>query len=114
MKEDKLTLKDLIALGRTMEAVGNQIRDMKRSKACNITSSVFRQSESTVNQLKSETRFRKVDERELKGKRCYNCDGEYPHASGLLCPSFNKICNSFKKKNHFARCSKFKPIEFNY
>ena len=41
-------------------------------------------------------------------KKCYRCDGEYPHQK--ICPAIGKVCNKCRKKDHFSKCCKTKTL----
>lgn len=95
-KEIKLT--ELIALGKTIEAVELQMSELKK-KTLNVD---YCAGDACVNQVSTRRRNLPSSKSE-KPPKCFNCGGEYPHKDGK-CPAFNKTCNNCKKRNHFASC----------
>ena len=98
------TLQELLTTGKSFE-------DMKI-----YTETVEKQESTPVNAI---TRKNTQYKQQFKGKKfgrggmsnnkkCYRCDGEYPHQK--ICPAIGKVCNKCQKKDHFSKCCKTKNL----
>ena len=95
------SLMDLISLGRTVEAVSKQIREMNRlGKSSD-------RPEENLNKIDRAREVNKNGESSRSARKCYKCNGIYPHVD-RLCPALGKLCHICKESDHFARCCRNK------
>ena len=118
----KLTLTDILKIGRTQEASKRQAKVMEKRLAAESGAAEI----PSVNKLgTSPTRQKKVKSKAgtgasksqgqfqnkkqsvpggncKKSKTCYSCGGKWPHQKGKTCPAIGRICANCGQKNHFA------------
>ena len=89
LREDKLTLENLLSKARALEASEAQARDIEVSLA------------------KSESKSVQVVTKRTSQK-CYRCGFSWPHKT-KPCPATDEICRQCGKTGHFAKVCKGRP-----
>ena len=102
--DSKLSIDELIKMGRKDEAVNNQLALKTQS------------SELQINSLKQNLNKNQLNSNNKKSnnsnkKFCFKCGNSYPHQS--KCPAEGVICHSCNKPNHFAKMCGFNKNEQN-
>ncbi len=85
LRDPKMTLKDLLIIGKQFEMCDFQTADIEDNN----------RTANEVNALRNEQRSKVKSE-------CRNCGGEWPHIRGN-CPAKGKECRNCGKLNHFAK-----------
>jgi hypothetical protein len=117
LRDDKLTLKNLLELACTLEmaevqATGieaavapeqmriNQVREVDKfvNKVSNNSAGYYKDTQKEINTYE----HKQNSQRE---KKCFYCGGSYPHYK-RICSAKGKICHKCGKEGHFARCCK--------
>ena len=97
LRDNKITLKNLLLVGRQEE--------MSKFQAAAIEGKET--EEISYCQKKRSTNQRNIHPGST-GKTCNNCGGEWPHQNGK-CPAKGQTCRTCNKPNHFARQCRSKP-----
>ena len=96
LKDPKLTLKDILIIGRQYERSEQQTQEIEDSFKHDNNAS----EDSALYALR---KTRNIDDTKRSGNSfCRNCGGEWPHKNGQ-CPARGKECRNCLKYNHFAR-----------
>ena len=91
LRDNKLTLQQLLLLGRQDEMSRLQAADIEGKETENVHYFQKKKSMNTRNASQASSR-----------KTCNNCGGEWPHQNGM-CPAKGQTCRKCHKLNHFAR-----------
>ena len=91
LRDNKLTLQQLLLLGRQDEMSRFQAADIEGKETENVHYFQKKKSMNTRNASQASSR-----------KTCNNCGGEWPHQNGT-CPAKGQTCRKCNKLNHFAR-----------
>ena len=96
LKDPKLTLKDILIIGRQYERSEQQTQEIEDGFKHDNKAS----EDSALYALR---KTRNTDDTKRSGNSfCRNCGGEWPHKNGQ-CPARGKECRNCLKYNHFAR-----------
>ena len=106
-----VSLTDLQAVARAMEALDMQVRSMEKGADVNAlqgpkpihTGRVQNQGRSGKSNNATPSHTTVGD-----GKRCYRCDGIGLFAKDKVCPARNSTCRKSSKVGHFAKCCQTK------
>ena len=113
----KLSLDELLTLGRTTEAVQMQSKAMTSNENSKPgESSAVHKVKLKWNPKNKKFGNAKDTAEKQSSKTCYNCGGSWPHSQGK-CPAYKKTCNKCGGQNHFARMcgqSRKKPNKARY
>ena len=93
LSETTWTLDDLLKHGRAFELSELHARDMEKGGKSESVSTVKYKSKVQSNYSPSTS--------QSSGKKCWNCNGTWPH-KGDKCPASGKKCNNCGSDNHFA------------
>ena len=97
LRDNRMTLQQLLLLGRQDEMSRFQAADIEGKEAEDI---------NFIHRRKGFTQ-RKTSHKSARAKQCNNCGGEWPHQDGP-CPASGQTCRNCKKLNHFARMCRSK------
>ena len=96
MQDENLDLAKIISLGKTIESVDIQMKEMSKSQQ-------LYAKDDSVNLVSK----RKINsDKKDAYKKCYSCGGKFPHERE--CPAKTKTCNKCKKNGHFAKVCRSK------
>ena len=97
LEKDSITLKELVTLGRTLEAVDSHMKVIRQQDQ------IFgsrTNDEENINQMKLSK-----EPEERRQRSCWKCGGEYPHGS-KGCPANGRKCNKCKQDGHLQNAAK--------
>ena len=100
LRDPKLTLKDLLVLGRQCERSRQQAAEIEENTRNNQTG----MNDDAVVDAVRNTPAGKTSQKGV----CRNCGAEWPHNTGI-CPAKGKECRKCSKLNHFARVCRSAP-----
>ncbi len=95
LRDPKLTLKDILVIGRQFERSEQQTTEIEDSLK-------QENNQSDGSALYAVRDTRNPAEKTYGKSTCRNCGGEWPHKNGQ-CPAKGKECRKCLKLNHFAR-----------
>ena len=101
LRNPKMTLKELLALARTLEASEYQAADMTKTNESTSVNAITKQFKSSGGKYTHKGYGYKQPSTQ---SQCWNCGGQWPHPGGRhSCPAHGKTCANCAKQNHFAQ-----------
>ena len=106
LREDKITLDDLLSKARTLEASKLQATGIEQSLSSPTTSSA---QSDLVNRVSTQFKPGHSTRSRQQKQKCNHCGYSWPHRTSP-CPAQGKSCNQCGKANHFAKVCRTHPM----
>lgn len=119
LRDPKLTLKELLDLGRAMQTSEAHASGMERNQETGSVNNI-RKSQHSQQSDTDQPRWRRNGStnrnnelrKDQRKTTCFNCGGIFPHPKEKPCPAKGKTCRACNKQNHFAKhCKTTKRLQ---
>ena len=127
LKNDALTLKDLLDTGRSNELAQVQSQEMEKDLPSQVAHQVYKQKRQQKSQPWKNSRSQQMPSTSSQGQgrgqqhkpsasSCWKCGKAFPHVGGVTaCPAYDKQCHKCQRHGHFEKyCGQQRPKPRQY